>query len=146
MGAKNHAIVMPDADKDDTLNALVGACYGSTGQRCMAIAVVVLVGDAGQWVPDLVAKSKTLTVGPGHANADVAPLQSKAGLARAEALIADAAKTCDLVLDGRGVKVDGYPDGNWLGPTVIDNARPGMACYDQEIFGPAMVIVHAKDL
>jgi malonate-semialdehyde dehydrogenase (acetylating)/methylmalonate-semialdehyde dehydrogenase len=146
MGAKNHAVVMPDADKEDTLNALVGACYGSTGQRCMAVAVVVLVGDAGQWVPDLVAKSKALTVGPAHENPDVAPLQSRAGLERALELITDGAKTADLLLDGRGVKVEGYPDGNWLGPTVIDNAKPGMRCYDEEIFGPAMVIVRAKDL
>jgi len=146
MGAKNHAIVMPDADKEDTLNALVGACYGSTGQRCMAIAVVVLVGDAQQWVPELVAKSKALTVGPAHENPDVAPLQSKGGLARAVELITDGEKTADLLLDGRDYKVKGYPDGNWLGPTVIDNAKPGMRCYDEEIFGPAMVIVRAKDL
>ena len=146
MGAKNHAIVMPDADKEDTLNALVGACYGSTGQRCMAIAVVVLVGDAGQWVPELVAKSKGLSVGPAPSNADVAPLQSRGGLERALDLVADGAKNADLLLDGRGVKVEGYPDGNWLGPCVIDNAGPGMRCYDEEIFGPVMVIVRAKDL
>ena len=146
MGAKNHAIVMPDADKEDTLNALVGACYGSSGQRCMAISVVVLVGDAQQWVPELVEKAKTLSVGPGLENPDVTPLNSAGGLQRAEDLITDAAKTCDLLLDGRGYKVDGYPKGNWLGPTVIDNARPGMRCYDEEIFGPAMVIVRAKDL
>lgn len=146
MGAKNHAIVMPDADKEDTVNALVGACYGSTGQRCMAISVVVLVGDAQKWVPDLVERSKALTVGPGLDNPDIAPLQSKGGLARAEELIADGAKNASVLLDGRGYKVDGYPNGNWLGPTVIDNVKPGMRCYDEEIFGPAMVIVRANDL
>ena len=146
MGAKNHAIVMPDADKDDTINALVCACYGSTGQRCMAISVVVLVGDAQKWVPEIVEKSKSLTVGPGLDNPDIAPLQSKGGLARANELIADATKTCDVLLDGRDYKVDGYPNGNWIGPTVIDNAKPGMRCYDEEIFGPAMVIVRAKDV
>ena len=146
MGAKNHAIVMPDADKEDTINALVGACYGSSGQRCMAISVVVLVGDAQQWVPELVEKSKTMTVGPGLENPDITPLNSVGGLNRAVELITDGAKTADLLLDGRGYEVDGYPKGNWIGPTVIDNAKPGMRCYDEEIFGPAMVIVRAKDL
>ena len=67
-------------------------------------------------------------------------------MARANELIADGAKNADVLLDGRDVKVDGYPNGNWLGPTVIDNVKPGMRCYDEEIFGPAMVIVRANDL
>lgn len=65
MGAKNHAIVMPDADKEDTINALIGACFGSTGQRCMAISVAILVGDTHQWIPEIVERSKKLTVGAG---------------------------------------------------------------------------------
>lgn len=65
MGAKNHAIVMPDADKEDSTNALIGACFGSTGQRCMAISVAIMVGDSQQWIPEIVEKSKKLTVGPG---------------------------------------------------------------------------------
>lgn len=77
MGAKNHAIVLADADKEDTINALIGACYGSTGQRCMAISTVVLVGDAQNWVPEIVEKSRKLTVGPGNTNADIAPLITK---------------------------------------------------------------------
>ncbi len=74
MGAKNHCIVMPDAEKDDAINALIGACFGSTGQRCMAIAVVVLVGDTKEWIPEIVEKSKKLKVGSGFENFDIAPL------------------------------------------------------------------------
>lgn len=130
MGAKNHAIVMPDADPTDAVNALTGACFGSTGQRCMAISVVILVGDADKLVPKLVEKAKGLSVGPGHKNPDIGPMQSQGALARAEQIIGEASKQADVVLDGRGVKVDGYPDGNWIGATVIDNAKPGMSCYD----------------
>jgi malonate-semialdehyde dehydrogenase (acetylating)/methylmalonate-semialdehyde dehydrogenase len=78
MGAKNHAIIMPDADKEDTINALIGACFGSTGQRCMAIAVAVMVGDSAKWIPEIVEKTKTLTVGAGVDNPDIAPLNTKA--------------------------------------------------------------------
>jgi malonate-semialdehyde dehydrogenase (acetylating)/methylmalonate-semialdehyde dehydrogenase len=77
MGAKNHAIIMPDTDKEDAINAIVGACYGSTGQRCMAISVVILVGDAQKWIPDIVERSKKLTVGAGINNPDIAPVNTK---------------------------------------------------------------------
>lgn len=147
MGAKNHAIVMPDADREDALNALVGACYGSTGQRCMAISVIVLVGEAENFVPDLVAKSKQLTVGPGVDNHDIAPLINKASLDRVLGILDSCGSDgSEIVLDGRGHKVEGHPDGNWLAPTVIDKAAPGMSCYDNEIFGPVMVIARAKTL
>jgi len=87
MGAKNHAIVMPDCDKEDTLNAIVSASFGSAGQRCMAIAVVVLVGDSADLIPEIVEKAKTLTVGPGVTNADICPMNTKAALERAHAII-----------------------------------------------------------
>jgi len=77
MGAKNHAIVMPDADPEDTINALIGACFGSTGQRCMAISVAIMVGDAKEWIPEIVRKTKSLTVGAGKDNKDIAPLVTK---------------------------------------------------------------------
>lgn len=144
MGAKNHCIVLPDADKEDCLNALVGACFGSTGQRCMAISVIVLVGDAQKWIPELVEKAKKLKVGAGTDNTvDISPMNSKEALERAERLIESGAKDGKLLLDGRGIKVDGYPDGNWIGPSVIDNVTPGMECYDEEIFAPVMLIVRA---
>jgi len=74
MGAKNHAIVMPDAEKEDTTNALVGACFGSAGQRCMAISVAVMVGDSQKWIPEIVEKTKGLTIGPGCDNKDISPM------------------------------------------------------------------------
>ena len=89
MGAKNHSIVMPDCEKDDAINNLIGACFGSTGQRCMSISVVVLVGETHKWVPEIVEKAKTLKVGPGHENFDIAPLNNAAHLKNVERLIAD---------------------------------------------------------
>ena len=143
MGAKNHCIVLPDADKEDTLNALTGAVFGSTGQRCMALSVLVLVGEANEWVPDLIEKAKLLKLGPGtDETVDIAPLNTKDDLARVERLIESGAKDGDLLLDGRHPKVEGYPDGNWIGPTIIDNVTPDMECYKQEIFGPVMLITH----
>lgn len=77
MGAKNHAVVLPDADKEDTINALIGACFGSTGQRCMAISVAIMVGESQNWIPEIVEKCKKLSVGAGINNADIAPLITK---------------------------------------------------------------------
>lgn len=142
MGAKNHCIILPDADKEDALNALVGATFGSTGQRCMALSVTVMVGEAQDWVDDLVEKAKQLKVGPGFDDTtDIAPLNSPEALEKVERLIESGAKDAKLLLDGRKPKVDGYPNGNWVGPTVIDHVKPGMDCYDEEIFGPVMLIV-----
>jgi malonate-semialdehyde dehydrogenase (acetylating)/methylmalonate-semialdehyde dehydrogenase len=147
MGAKNHAIIMPDADKDDAINALIGACFGSTGQRCMAISVAVLVGDAQQWIPEIVEKSKKLSVGSGMSNADIAPIITKESKERVEKLIGTAEKQgAKILLDGRGVKVPGFEKGNFIGQTIIDHATPGMDVYDTEIFGPVMVIVRVNTL
>jgi malonate-semialdehyde dehydrogenase (acetylating)/methylmalonate-semialdehyde dehydrogenase len=144
MGAKNHCIVMPDADKEDTINALVGACFGSSGQRCMAISVAILVGDSQQWVDEIVERCAKLTVGPGEQNLDVPPLNNAGALQRAvEIISASESDGSKILLDGRNHKVEGYPKGNWIGPTVIDHAKPGMRCYDDEIFAPVMVIVRA---
>ncbi len=84
MGAKNHALVMPDADKEDTINSLIGACFGSTGQRCMAISVAVMVGDSQKWIPEIVERCKKLSVGPGMKNPDIAPLVTKESKQRVE--------------------------------------------------------------
>lgn len=91
MGAKNHCIVMPDTEKEDALNGIVGACFGSTGQRCMAIAVVVLVGDAQKWVPEIVERARSLSVGSGWDNADITPTNNAAALERINRLIEDGA-------------------------------------------------------
>ena len=148
MGAKNHAIVMPDANKEQTLNALAGAAFGAAGQRCMALSVVVLVGEAQKWIPELVAKAKTLKVNGGtEKGTDVGPLVSCAALARVEGLIERGiADGATLELDGRKPVVPGYEKGNFVGPTIFSNVKPGMAIYDQEIFGPVLALVPAADI
>uniref|UniRef100_A0A7S3N1A6 methylmalonate-semialdehyde dehydrogenase (CoA acylating) n=1 Tax=Strombidium inclinatum TaxID=197538 RepID=A0A7S3N1A6_9SPIT len=147
MGAKNHAIVMPDADKEDAINALVGACFGSAGQRCMAISVAVMVGESQQWIPEIVEKTKGLTIGIGEENKDISPMNNKAALQRAENIIASSESDgSKILLDGRKPNVPGYENGFFLGPTVIDHAGPGMPCYDDEIFAPVMVIVRANTM
>jgi len=147
MGAKNHAIIMPDAEKEDALNAVVGAAFGASGQRCMALSVVVLVGDTKSWVPDIVAKARSFKTGPGHEAVDVSPLISVEAKQRVEKLIAQgASEGASLVLDGRGVKVPGYPNGNFVGPTVFDNVQASHAVYQEEIFGPVLCCMHANTI
>lgn len=148
MGAKNHAVVLPDANKEQSLNAMVGAAFGAAGQRCMAASTLVLVGEAREWVPDLVAKAKTLKVSGGSvAGTDVGPVISCAARERVEALIASGVEQgAKLVLDGRNPQVDGFEKGNFVGPTIFDGVKPGMRVYDEEIFGPVLVILEADTL
>jgi len=148
MGAKNHAIIMPDANKEQTLNALVGAAFGAAGQRCMALSVAVLVGEARQWIPDLVEKAKTLKVSAGvEKGTDVGPLISGAARDRVLRLIERGAEEgAKLELDGRNPRVAGYEQGNFVGPTLFSGVKPGMAIYEQEIFGPVLCLVEAADI
>jgi malonate-semialdehyde dehydrogenase (acetylating)/methylmalonate-semialdehyde dehydrogenase len=148
MGAKNHAIILPDANKEQTLNAIAGASFGAAGQRCMALPVVVLVGESQKWIPELVAKAKTLKVNGGiEKGTDVGPLVSCAALARVEGLIERGiADGATLELDGRKPVVPGYEKGNFVGPTIFSNVKPGMAIYDQEIFGPVLSLVAAANI
>ena len=148
MGAKNHAIVMPDANKEQTLNAIAGAAFGAAGQRCMALSVVVLVGEAQQWVPDLVAKAKTLKIGAGtEKGVDVGPLVSCAAYDRVNGLIErGVADGATLDLDGRKPSVPGYEKGNFVGPTIFSGVKPGMVIYDQEVFGPVLCLAAASDI
>ncbi|KLD73463.1 methylmalonate-semialdehyde dehydrogenase [Xanthomonas hyacinthi DSM 19077] len=148
MGAKNHAVVLPDANKEQTLNALAGAAFGAAGQRCMAASTAVLVGDAQNWIPELVAKAKTLKVGAGHAaGTDVGPLISCAARERVEAYIASGVEQgATLELDGRKPVVPGFEEGNFVGPTIFSGVRPGMRIYDEEIFGPVLVILAVDSL
>ncbi|RDI19045.1 malonate-semialdehyde dehydrogenase (acetylating)/methylmalonate-semialdehyde dehydrogenase [Pseudacidovorax intermedius] len=148
MGAKNHAIVMPDANKEQTLNALAGAAFGAAGQRCMAVSVAVLVGEAQSWIPELVEKAKTLKVSAGtEKGTDVGPLVSCAARDRVVGLIergvADGAR---LELDGRHPQVAGYEKGNFVGPTIFSGVKPGMSIYDQEVFGPVLCLAEASSL
>jgi malonate-semialdehyde dehydrogenase (acetylating) / methylmalonate-semialdehyde dehydrogenase len=148
MGAKNHAVVMPDASKEQSLNSLIGATFGAAGQRCMATSVTVLVGDAQRWIPDIVAKAKTLKVNAGvEKNADLGPVVSKNARQRILGLVEDGIKEgAKLELDGRGIKVPGYEHGNFIGPTIFSAVTPQMKIYTTEIFGPVMVIVSVNTL
>jgi malonate-semialdehyde dehydrogenase (acetylating)/methylmalonate-semialdehyde dehydrogenase len=148
MGAKNHAIVLPDANKEQTLNAIAGASFGAAGQRCMALPVVMLVGEAQQWLPDLVAKAQSLKVSGGtEPGTDVGPVISCAALSRIEGLIErGVAEGATLALDGRKPSVPGYEKGNFVGPTIFSDVKPGMSIYDQEIFGPVLCVVSAATL
>jgi malonate-semialdehyde dehydrogenase (acetylating)/methylmalonate-semialdehyde dehydrogenase len=148
MGAKNHAVVMPDASKEQSLNALVGATFGAAGQRCMATSVTVLVGEAQKWIPDIVAKAKSLKVGVGtDKTADLGPVISKNAKNRILGLIDEGIKEgAKLELDGRGIKVGGFEQGNFIGPTIFSGVKTGMKIYTTEIFGPVMVIVGVDSL
>ncbi|UUY06696.1 CoA-acylating methylmalonate-semialdehyde dehydrogenase [Pseudomonas sp. J452] len=148
MGAKNHAIVMPDAPKQQTLNNLVGASFGAAGQRCMALPVVVLVGEAQSWLPELVAKAKTLKIGAGvEPGTDVGPVVSCAALDRIDGLIAKGlSEGATLELDGRNPQVPGYENGNFIGPTIFSGVTAAMSVYQEEIFGPALCVMHAATL
>ena len=147
MGAKNHAIVLPDAHKEQTLNALIGASFGAAGQRCMAISVAVLVGEARQWLPDLVAKAKTLKIGPGKDNLDLGPVISCTAKERVEGLIARGVEEgAKLELDGRNPSVAGGEQGNFIAPTIFSGVQPSMSIYHQEIFGPVLCVVEAQTL
>lgn len=148
MGAKNHAVVLPDANKEQTLNAMAGAAFGAAGQRCMAASTAVMVGEARHWIADLVVKAKTLKVNAGtEPGTDVGPVISCAARERVEALIASGVEQgAKLELDGRKPSVPGYEQGNFIGPTVFSGVKPGMRIYDEEIFGPVLVILEADTL
>lgn len=143
MGAKNHCVIMPDANRSQAINNVIGSCFGAAGQRCMANSVVVLVGEAKEWLPEIIESSKTMKVGPGtQRDADLGPLVSPQARERVISLIdSGVAEGATLALDGRSISVDGYPDGNFVGPTIFTDVKPGMRIYDEEIFGPVMCVV-----
>ena len=148
MGAKNHVVVMPDANKEQTLNALVGAAFGAAGQRCMALSVAVMVGESKYWVDELVNKAKTLKVNAGHEpNTDVGPVISTRAKARVIDLINSGFEQgAELLLDGRDVQVAGYEQGNFVGPTIFNQVTTEMRIYKEEIFGPVLAIIHVDTL
>ncbi|SAK57176.1 methylmalonate-semialdehyde dehydrogenase [Caballeronia hypogeia] len=148
MGAKNHAVVLPDANKEQTLNALAGAGFGAAGQRCMATSVAVFVGASKDWVPELVEKAKTLKVNGGtEPNTDVGPVVSKVAKERILGLIGQGVEEgATLALDGRGIDVKGYESGNFIGPTIFTNVDTDMSIYKTEIFGPVLCCVEAETL
>ncbi|WP_433899007.1 CoA-acylating methylmalonate-semialdehyde dehydrogenase [Pseudomonas sp. PSE1(2024)] len=148
MGAKNHAVVLPDANREQALNALVGAGFGAAGQRCMATSVVVLVGAAKQWLPDLKALAQKLKVNAGNEpGTDVGPVISKKAKTRILDLIESGIKEgAKLELDGRDISVPGYEKGNFVGPTLFSGVTTDMQIYTQEIFGPVLVVLEVDTL
>ncbi|MGZ5713028.1 MAG: aldehyde dehydrogenase family protein, partial [Caldimonas sp.] len=147
-GAKNHMIVMPDADLEQAVDALVGAAYGSAGERCMAISVAVLVGDvADRIVPLLAERASRLVVKNGmETDAEMGPLVTKDALTRVESYIASGiADGATLAADGRGHRVAGHEQGFFTGGTLFDHVTPQMKIYREEIFGPVLSCVRVAD-
>ena len=148
-GAKNHMVVMPDADLDHAVDALLGAAYGSAGERCMAISVVVAVGEAGDALRRrLVEKLALLKIGPGSdPESEMGPLVSAAHRERvAHYIQAGVEEGAELVVDGRQPRGEGLASGFYLGPTLFDRATPAMRIYREEIFGPVLTMVRAQTL
>lgn len=148
MGAKNHAVVLPDANREHTLNALVGAGFGAAGQRCMATSVIVLVGEARNWLPDIKELAQKLKVNAGsEPGTDIGPVISKRAKQRILDLIESGVRQgAKLEMDGRDIKVPGYEHGNFIGPTLFSGVTTEMDVYTQEIFGPVLVVLEAETL
>ncbi|KAJ1516315.1 Methylmalonate-semialdehyde dehydrogenase [acylating] mitochondrial [Coelomomyces lativittatus] len=162
LGAKNHAVVLPDAHPEHTVQSIVGAAFGAAGQRCMALSVVIYVGgedakgrkeggDKGfqTFVAHCQHQAQQLHVNEGmQANVDVGPMITQQALRRAHALIESGVQAgAQLVLDGRSIQVASpYHQGNFLGPTLLTHVTPHMQCYQEEIFGPVLLIMHVPTL
>ncbi len=149
LGAKNHAAVLPDCNKNHFMNSVVGAAFGAAGQRCMALSTLVTVGpETEAWLPELAEMAKALSVNGGfEPGADLGPVIHPQSKARIEGLIASAEEEgATILLDGRGFTPEKYPNGNWVGPTIITNVKPSMKCYKEEIFGPVLVCLNVETL
>jgi malonate-semialdehyde dehydrogenase (acetylating) / methylmalonate-semialdehyde dehydrogenase len=148
-GAKNHMIVMPDADMDQAVDALVGAGYGSAGERCMAVSVAVPVGKrtADQLVDRLIPRVESLKIGPStSADADFGPLVTKQHLEKVRGYVDLGIKEgAKLKVDGRSFKLQGYESGYYIGGCLFDEVSPSMRIYREEIFGPVLSVVRAND-
>lgn len=148
-GAKNHAVVLPDADPEFAADQLIAAAYGSAGERCMAVSVAVAVGDAADpLVAALGRRARAVRVGPGDdAASEMGPLVSQAARERVEGAVASAARQgAVVVVDGRGLTVPGHEDGFFTGPSLLDRVTPGMDAYREEIFGPVLAVVRVATL
>jgi malonate-semialdehyde dehydrogenase (acetylating)/methylmalonate-semialdehyde dehydrogenase len=142
-GAKNHMVVLPDADLDLAADAAINAGFGSAGERCMAISVVVAVEPvADELIARVVERMRTLRTGDGRRGCDMGPLVTREHRDRVASYVEQGvAAGAKLVVDGRGIEVDGEPDGFWLGPTLFDDVAPEMSIYTDEIFGPVLSVV-----
>ncbi|USG60536.1 CoA-acylating methylmalonate-semialdehyde dehydrogenase [Sneathiella marina] len=144
-GAKNHMLVMPDADMDKAVDALIGAGYGSAGERCMAISVAVAVGGAGdELIEKLSPRVRALKVGPSAADGDMGPLVTADHLAKVKGYVdLGVEEGADLVVDGRDLSLQGYENGYYMGGCLFDNVQTDMRIYKEEIFGPVLSVVRA---
>jgi malonate-semialdehyde dehydrogenase (acetylating)/methylmalonate-semialdehyde dehydrogenase len=148
-GAKNHLVVMPDADLDDAVDALMGSAYGAAGERCMAVSVAVAVGSAGDaLVEKLAPRVRALKIAPGvDPEAEMGPLVTGEHLAKVSGYVDQGVKEgAKLVVDGRGLKLQGYEKGFFLGGCLFDNVTTDMRIYQEEIFGPVLSVVRAPDV
>jgi malonate-semialdehyde dehydrogenase (acetylating)/methylmalonate-semialdehyde dehydrogenase len=146
-GAKNHLVVMPDADLDQAVDALIGAAYGSAGERCMAISVAVAVGGvADALVAKILAKAQAIRVAPGdHGGAEMGPVVTAAHLEKIRGYVASGVEEgAKLLLDGRGIQVSGHEKGFYIGPCLFDHVKPEMKIYQEEIFGPVLSVVRVE--
>lgn len=148
IGAKNHAVVMPDASIDATLSALVAAGFGGAGQKCMALTTVVFVGGITPWEDKLVEHAKAIKVNAGtEPNADLGPVISKQEMERICRLIqVDIESGAKLLLDGRNILVPGYENGNFIGPTILSNVTVNMECYKEDVLGPVLLCMQAESI
>lgn len=147
-GAKNHCVIMPDANKSQVISNLVGASVGAAGQRCMAISVAVFVGAAKEWIPEIAAELAKVKPG-GWNNKDAAygPLISPQAKQRVENFITQGVKEgAELLVDGRNCQVEGFPNGNWVGPTMFSKVTTDMEIYKNEIFGPVLCATEVDSL
>ena len=149
-GAKNHAIIMPDADMDNAVASLTGAAFGSSGERCMALSVVVCVGDeaADSLITKMSKSMLSLKVGASSDSSnDFGPVITKQHRDKVLGYIQSAKEQgATIVVDGRNVVVEGYQNGYFIGGTLIDHVKPGMTCYEEEIFGPVLLVVRAESM
>lgn len=149
-GAKNHAIIMPDADMDNAVSQLLGAAYGSSGERCMALSVAVAVGDAAadRFIEKMTQQMASLKVGPADDdNNDFGPLITAQHQQKVRGYIDSAeAQGATIVVDGRDIQIPGYEQGFYIGGTLIDQVRPDMLCYQEEIFGPVLLVLRVDSM
>lgn len=147
-GAKNFLVAMPDAALDKSVAAIMTSCYGCAGERCLAGSVVLAVGDVYEPLKEkLVAAASRIKVGYGlDESAQMGPVISKVALDRILGYVHKGLEEgAELILDGRGIKVEGYPDGCFIGPTIFDKVKPEMVIAQEEIFGPVVGIISVKD-
>ena len=147
-GGKNHGVVLEDANMMSTLFAIAGGAFGAAGQRCMALSVAIFVGNTREWIPKLVDLAQSMVVGSGNdKQSKIGPLIDRAAKTKVTEMIDRAVEEGAMVLlDGRDVQVPNYPDGNFLGPSILIGVETYMECYQNEIFGPVLICMQVDTL